>query len=69
MRKIITTAALAVAAIAVVAPAHADSGDGSATAAPTGNMGRTLLCAFTSITGFDGGTHFDRCVNDDSAHP
>ncbi|MFB7502098.1 hypothetical protein [Streptomyces broussonetiae] len=69
MRKIVTTAALAVAAVAMAAPAHADSGDGSATAAPTGNMGHALLCALTSITGFDRGAHFDRCVNDDSAHP
>ncbi|WP_159395952.1 hypothetical protein [Streptomyces sp. FXJ1.172] len=69
MRKIITTAAFALAAIAMSAPAHADSGDGSASAAPAGNMGRTLLCALTSITGTGDGVHFDRCVNADPTHP
>ncbi|OIJ95481.1 hypothetical protein BIV25_20280 [Streptomyces sp. MUSC 14] len=70
MRKIITTAALALATIAVAAPAHADSGDaGSVATAPSVDTGRTLFCALASITGVGRGTHFSECVNGGTGQP
>jgi hypothetical protein len=73
MRKIITTAALALATIAVAAPAHADSDDagngGSVATAPSMDTGRTLFCALASISGVGRGTHFSECVNGGTGQP